>query len=336
MDDLRTVPVLVSGDRPTGKLHLGHWVGTLRERVAAQGAYRCFFLVADLHFLTTHATRAREAAANATEMVLDWLSVGIDPTRSSFVLQSRVPEISELAVLLSMICPVARARRIPALKEKIRDLGAGERYSLGLLGYPVLMAADLLSFRATAVPVGADQVGHLELARELAARFNRLYGPTFPEPRLLESSAPRLVGTDGFRKMSKSLDNAIYLSDDAETVGRRVRGMYTDPRRVRSDVPGTVEGNPVFAYHDLFNADRAEVEDLRERYRAGRVGDVEVKAKLARALNAFLDPIRRRRREWEGRLDEVRAMLREGTAAARPIAQETLETALRQMGLPSQ
>jgi tryptophanyl-tRNA synthetase len=336
MEDLRAVPVLVSGDRPTGRLHLGHWVGSLRERVAAQGDYRCFFLVADLHFLTTHAARSREAAANVAAMVLDWLSVGIDPARSSFVLQSQVPEISELAVLLSMICPVARARRIPALKEKIRDLGAGERYSLGLLGYPVLMAADVLSFRATAVPVGADQAGHLELARELASRFNRLYGPTFPEPRLLESAAPRLVGTDGFRKMSKSLDNAIYLSDDAETVERRVRSMYTDPRRVRSDVPGTVEGNPVFAYHDLFNADRAEVEDLRERYRAGRVGDVEVKAKLARALNAFLEPIRRRRQEWEGRIEEVRALLREGTAAARPIAQDTLGIALRRLGLAAQ
>jgi tryptophanyl-tRNA synthetase len=336
MEDLEAVPVLVSGDRPTGRLHLGHWVGSLRERVLAQDRYRSFFLVADLHFLTTHATRAREAGPNSLEMVLDWLSVGIDPARSTFVLQSQVPEISELAVLLSMLCPVARARRIPALKEKIRDLGAGERYSLGLLGYPVLMAADLLSFRASAVPVGGDQVGHVELARELAGRFNRLYGALFPEPRVLESRSPRLVGTDGFRKMSKSLDNAIYLSDDAQTVERRVRGMYTDPRRIRSDIPGTVEGNPVFDYHDLFNPDRKEVEELRERYRAGRVGDVEVKATLARALNAFLDPIRRRRRDWEGRREEVVTLLREGTVAARAVARETLDEALGHLGLAPQ
>jgi tryptophanyl-tRNA synthetase len=308
-------------------------VGSLRDRVRDQDAYRCTFLVADLHFLTTRSARAREAERNVTEMVLDWLSVGIDPARATLVRQSGVPEISELAVILSMLCPVARARRIPALKEKLRELGAGERYSLGLLAYPVLMAADLLAFKASRVPVGADQVGHVELARELAVRFNRLYGEFFPEPQVASREAPRLVGTDGFRKMSKSLDNAIYLSDDADTVARRVRSMYTDPKRVRSDIPGTVEGNPVFEYHDAFNPDRAEVEDLKERYRAGRVGDVEVKDKLLRALNGFLDPIRERRRAWEGRLPEVRAFLEEGTAAGRRAAQETLQGALRRMGL---
>jgi tryptophanyl-tRNA synthetase len=325
----------VSGDRPTGKLHLGHWVGSLRDRVRDQDACRCYFLVADLHFLTTHAARAREAEGNITEMLLDWLSVGIDPARATFVRQSGVPEISELAVILSMLCPVARARRIPALKEKLQDLGAGDRYSLGLLAYPVLMTADLLAFKATRVPVGADQIGHVELARELAGRFNRLYGDFFPEPQVAAREAPRLVGTDGFRKMSKSLDNAIYLSDDAETVARRVRAMYTDPKRVRSDIPGTVEGNPVFEYHDAFNPDREEVADLKERYRAGRVGDVEVKDRLTRALNAFLDPIRARRRTWEARLPDVRGLLDEGTAAARRVAQETLQGALRQMAFTS-
>lgn len=326
-----SLPVLVSGDRPTGRLHLGHWVGSLRGRAADQDRHRCYFLVADLHFLTTHASQARDVEGNVTAILLDWLSVGLDPARSTFVLQSGVPEISELAVILSMLCPIGRARRIPALKEKVRDLGAGGPYSLGLLQYPVLMAADLLAFKATRVPVGADQAGHVELARELAGRFNRLYGDFFPEPQAALSEAPRLVGTDGLRKMSKSLDNAIYLSDDAGTVDRKVRAMYTDPKRIRSDVPGVVEGNPVFEYHDRFNSDQAEVRDLKERYRAGRVGDVEVKEKLIRALNRFLEPIRRRRGEWEGR--DVRACLRDGTAAARGVAQETLHGALGRMGM---
>jgi tryptophanyl-tRNA synthetase len=327
--------VLVSGDRPTGKLHLGHWVGSLRDRVHDQFDYQCYFLVADLHFLTTHVEAAREVGGNVTGMVLDWLSVGIDPARATFVRQSGVPEISELAVILSMLCPVARARRIPALKEKLQELGAGDRYSLGLLAYPVLMAADLLAFKATRVPVGADQIGHIELARELAGRFNHLFGDFFPEPQVAARESPRLVGTDGFRKMSKSLDNAIYLSDDAETVARRVRSMYTDPKRIRSDIPGTVEGNPVFEYHDAFNPDRAEVDDLKARYRAGRVGDVEVKDRLILALNRFLDPIRARRRTWEARLPEIRALLEEGTASARRTAQETLQGALRRMAFTS-
>lgn len=333
VEPLAPVPVLVSGDRPTGRLHLGHWAGTLRERLRYQRDYRCIFLVADLHFLTTHASRASDVDRNVTDLLLDWLSVGIDPSRARFVLQSQVPEISELAVVLSMLCPLSRVRRIPALKDKLAELGPGERASLGLLAYPVLMAADLLIFKAERVPVGADQYGHVELARELAGRFNHRYGNTFPEPQVLASGTPRLVGTDGFRKMSKSLDNAIYLSDDAETVARRVRSLYTDPKRVRSDIPGTVEGNPVFEYHDLFNPDRAEVEELRQRYRAGTVGDVEVKAKLVRALNEFLEPIRRHRREWEGRLPEVRALLHEGTASARADAQAHLQGALLRMGL---
>jgi tryptophanyl-tRNA synthetase len=326
-------PVVVTGDRPTGRLHLGHWVGTLETRLALQETCRSYFLVADLHLLSTHAHRATGTRDNTIDLTLDWLSAGLDPERSTFVVQSQVPEIAELSVLLSMLCPVSRAERIPALKEKREELGAGETYSLGLLSYPVLMAADVLLFKARKVPVGEDQVAHVELARELARRFNRLYGEILDEPEPVLSATPRLVGTDGARKMSKSLENAIYLSDDAATVDRRVRQMYTDPQRIRSDIPGTVEGNPIFVYHRLFNSDMAEVQDLEARYLAGKVGDVEVKDKLARALNRFLDPFRERRRSFQNRKESVRDILSEGSRKARAVAREHLRELLDRVGL---
>ncbi len=326
-------PVLVTGDRPTGRLHLGHLVGSLYNRIRFQNDYECFFLVADLHMLTTHYDRVEEVEKNVLDMVIDWLSVGMDPTRSTFYIQSGVPAITELYTILAMLCPVPRAQRIPTLKEKAQDMGVGENYSVGLLGYPVLMAADILVFKATKVPVGEDQLSHLELTRELARRFNYLYGDFFPEPEAVVSETPRLVGTDGNRKMSKSLDNCIYLSDDPKTVERRVYGMYTDPNRIRADIPGTVEGNPVFIYHDAFNPNKEEVEDLKARYRTGRVGDVEVKQKLARAINALLDPIRERRGYYEKRPDEVRDILREGTLRANEIASRNMDEILSHMGL---
>lgn len=328
-------PILVTGDRPTGRLHLGHWVGTLENRLRLQDAHRCYFVVADLHFLTTHYDRTAELRANMEEMVLDWLAAGLDPARSTFLVQSQVPEIAELAVVLSMLCPAPRARRIPALKERLAERGGKEACSLGLLSYPVLMAADVLLFKGQKVPVGEDQLAHLELVRELARRFNALYGGFFAEPEALAGNTPRLVGTDGAKKMSKSLGNAIYLSDEPAEVEAKVRGMYTDPKRVRSDVPGTVEGNPVFTYHDRFNPDRGEVEDLKARYRSGKVGDVEVKLRLARALNAFLEPFRRRRRALEGRREAVWEALGEGTRRARHVAQENLKMILDRMGLPT-
>jgi len=326
-------PILVTGDRPTGRLHLGHLVGSLYNRIKFQNDYECFFLVADLHMLTTHYDRVEEVENNVLDMVIDWLSVGMDPTRSTFYIQSGVPAITELYAILAMLCPVPRAERIPTLKEKAQDMGVGENYSVGLLGYPVLMAADILVFKATRVPVGEDQLSHLELTRELARRFNYLYGDFFPEPGAVTSETPRLVGTDGNRKMSKSLDNCIYLSDDPKTVEKRVRSMYTDPNRIRADIPGTVEGNPVFIYHDAFNPNKEEVEDLKMRYRAGKVGDVEVKQKLARAINNLLDPIRERRRYYEQRLDEVREILREGTKRANEIASKNMDEIIIHMGL---
>jgi len=325
-------PRILTGDRPTGKLHLGHYVGTLENRVRLQDEYECFFLIADLHMLTTHYDRLPDVAANVRDLVLDYLSVGIDPERSTIYLQSLVPEVAELHLIFSMLVTVPRLQRVPTLKETMRSQQI-EEASLGLLSYPVLQAADILMVRAHLVPVGKDQASHLEVTREIARRFNHLYGQVFPEPDILIGRVPTLPGTDGQAKMSKSLNNAIFLSDDPETVRRKVMSMYTDPTRLRATDPGHVEGNPVFIYHDAFNPNKAEVEDFKERYRAGRVGDVEVKKALARALNEFLDPIRARRAEYAARPDLVREIVLEGSRRARAEAQETLRLAKEAMGL---
>lgn len=325
--------ILVTGDRPTGRLHIGHLVGSLENRIKFQDRYNCFFLVADLHMLTTHFDKVKEVEESTIQMVLDWLSVGMDPDRSIFYIQSQVPYITELSTILSMLCTVPRSERIPTLKEKIQDMGVGENYSVGLLGYPILMAADILMFRATKVPVGEDQLSHIELTRELARRFNHLYGKYFEEPEAIVSENARLVGTDGNRKMSKTLDNCIYISDDPETVEKRVRSMYTDPNRIRADIPGKVEGNPVFIYHDIFNPDKDEVENLKERYKTGNVGDVEVKKKLAKAINNALEPYRERRSEYEKNIDNVRDILKEGTRKARELAMNNMEDIISRMGL---
>ncbi len=331
-----TRPRLLTGDRPTGRLHLGHYVGTLANRVRLQDQYECFFLVADLHMLTTRVEPEllRETPQNVREIVLDNLSVGIDPERCTYFVQSLVPEIAEMQLLFSMLVTVPRLQRVPTLKEVMQDLHV-EQPSLGLLSYPVLQAADILCVRAALVPVGKDQASHLELTREIARRFNTLYGETLPEPDTLIGDVPTLVGTDGQAKMSKSLGNAIYLSDDPKSVETKVRAMYTDPNRVRADVPGKVEGNPVFIYHDAFNPDRAEVDDLKERYRQGKVGDVEVKKKLAAAINAFLDPIRQKRAQLESKPGLVEDVLREGSDRARREAALTLRMMKDAMGLGS-
>ncbi len=321
---------LLTGDRPTGKLHLGHYVGTLANRVRLQDEYDCFFLLADYHILTTRLDNLGEIEQNIREIVLDYLSVGIDPERSTIVLQSAVPQIPELALISSMLVPVPRLQRVPTLKEVMRDLHI-QQPSAGLLNYPVLQAADILSVRGEVVPVGKDQASHLELTREIARRFNETFGPVFPEPETIIGEVGTLPGTDGKAKMSKSVGNVIYLSDDAEAVTQRVMRMYTDPKRIHPTDPGTVEGNPVFVYHDAFNANTAEVDDLKARYRAGKVGDVEVKRRLAQALNAFLDPLRERRARYSARPAYIEEIVVEGSRKARVIAQETLECAREAM-----
>jgi tryptophanyl-tRNA synthetase len=266
--------------------------------------------------------------------VLDYLACGIDPARSVIYLQSAVPEVVELSLFFQNLVTVPRLSRIPSLKEMAQGAGI-EEMPFGLLGYPVLQAADILLPRAHLVPVGKDNVAHVEITRELARRFNYLYGDTLPVPEVLVSDFGSLVGTDGDAKMSKSLNNAIFLSDDEKTVQKRVMSMFTDPKRTSADIPGTVEGNPVFQYHDAFNPDKAEVEDLKSRYRAGKVGDVEVKEKLARALNAFLDPIRERRARYEAQPGLADEVVYDGTLRMREEARATLNAVKKAMGLSS-
>lgn len=323
---------ILTGDRPTGDLHLGHFVGSLANRVRLQDEYECFFIIADYHALTTAYDRSAEVQRNIRSLVLDYLSVGMDPERSTIFLQSLVPEIPELYMLFSMLVSVPRLQRMPALKEVMRDLKL-ETATLGLLEYPVLQAADILCVRGEVVPVGKDQASHVELTREVARRFNDLYRPVFPLPEALIGEVPTLPGTDGKTKMSKSVGNAIFLSDDAETVRRKVISMYTDPTRIHATDPGHVRGNPVFTYHDAFNDDKEEVADLKRRYRQGRVGDVEVKQRLIRVLDAFLEPIRERRAHYEGRPGLTEEIVEAGSRRARQEAQETLRLAREAMGL---
>ncbi|HOX92157.1 MAG TPA: tryptophan--tRNA ligase [Spirochaetales bacterium] len=325
---------ILTGDRPTGKLHLGHYVGSLANRVRLQDQYECFFIIADLHTLTTKPEKENieHLAENVRSAVLDYLACGIDPAKSTIYLQSAVPEVVELAQFFQNLVTVPRLSRIPSLKEMAQGAGI-EEMPLGLLAYPVLQAADILLPRAHLVPVGKDNVAHVEITRELARRFNFLYGETLPIPDVMVSDFGSLVGTDGNAKMSKSLNNAIYLSDDGKTVEKRVMSMYTDPKRTSADIPGTVEGNPVFQYHDAFNPNKAEVEDLKTRYRSGTVGDVEVKQKLARALNAFLDPIRERRARYEAQTGLADEVIYDGTMRMRDEARATLSAVKKAMGI---
>jgi len=322
LPDRRRKGRLLTGDRTTGRLHLGHYVGSLHNRVKLQDDYDCFFLLADLHLLTTRLENLDEIRKNAQDIVLDYLSVGIDPARSTIVLQSLVPQTAELQLIFSMLVTVPRLQRVPTLKEVMKDLHI-QQPSLGLLGYPVLQAADILIVRGEIVPVGKDQASHLEVTREIARRFNEQFGPVFPEPETLIGEFGTLPGTDGKAKMSKSIGNAIYLADDAEEVRRKVMAMYTDPTRIHPTDPGHVEGNPVFIYHDAFNPNKAEVHELKDRYQKGTVGDVEVKRRLVAALEGFLEPIRERRSRYT--LADVDDIIVAGSTKARAIAQETIE-----------
>ncbi|MFF5175661.1 tryptophan--tRNA ligase [Micromonospora sp. NPDC000089] len=325
---------MLTGDRPTGRLHLGHYVGSIANRVALHQRYDSYFIIADLHMLTTRNSRddIAQAAGNAREMVTDILACGVDPARATFYLQSAIPEVGDLNTLFQNLVTVPRLERVPSLREMARDAGRTEM-PYGLLGYPVLQAADILCVRGQVVPVGKDNAAHVEVTREIARRFNHLYGEVFPVPETVVSDTPVLVGTDGQGKMSKSRGNAIALSDDPATVRRKVMAMYTDPNRVRANVPGTVEGNPVFAYHRVFNPDRDQVDGFAARYRAGRVGDVEVKAALADALNRFLDPIRERRAAIEAEPGLVDRLIVEGTERTRDEVRRTLVEVRRAMGL---
>ena len=315
---------ILTGIRPTGALHLGHYAGALENWLRLQHEYECYFLIADYQ-VSDYADDFERVRQAVREVALDWLAVGRDPQASHFVIESQVPENAELATWLSWLLPLGMLQRNPTLKAEMAEIEAGHKsVPVAFFTYPVLQAANILLPRAHLVPVGEDQSPHIEMTRELARRFNRQFGDVFPEPEGLVGRVPRLVGTDGQAKMSKSIGNTIELKDAEDVVNEKVRRMYTDPTRLRATDPGHVEGNPVFMFHDAFNPDKDEVEDLKERYRAGRVGDVEVKQKLAKALNDLLGPIRERRAHFEAHPGLVRDALEKGCREAKAIAQETM------------
>ncbi len=327
---------ILTGDRPTGKLHLGHYFGSLMNRVKLQDEYECFFIIADLHMLTTKPQKEHilEMRQNAHDLVLDYLACGVDPSKSTIYLQSAIPAVYQMNLIFEMLVSINRLSGLPSLKDMARNAHLDpENMPLGLIGYPVLQTADILGPRAHVVPVGKDNEAHIELARDIARRFNNYYGEVFPEPEVLLSDVATLVGTDGKGKMSKSANNAIYLSDDAKTVEKRVKGMYTDPNRISADTPGKVEGNPVFIYHDIFNPNKEEVADLKERYSKGTVGDVEVKDKLAAAINLFLDPIREKRKIFEAEKGLVEEIIFDGTQKMIEVTSETVKEMTSAMGL---
>lgn len=327
---------ILTGDRPTGKLHLGHYVGSLVNRIKLQETFDCYFIIADLHTLTTKPEKENilHLRENIREMVLDYLACGIDPSISTIYLQSAVPAIYEMNLIFEMLISINRLTGLPSIKEMAKNAHlAEESIPFGLIGYPVLQTADILMPRAHVVPVGKDNEAHIELARDIARRFNQYYGEVFPLPEAMLSEVPTLVGTDNKGKMSKSAGNCIFLSDDAKTVEKKVRGMYTDPNRVHAHIPGQVANNPVFTYHDIFNRNKVEVADLKERYEAGSVGDVEVKECLAKALNLFLDPIREKRKQLEGEKGLVEEVIYKGTLKMQEVAEKTVEEMRSAMGL---
>lgn len=323
---------ILTGDRPTGPLHLGHYVGSLANRVKLQHQYETFILMADIQALTDNFKHPEKVKEAVREVMLDNLAVGLDPKVVSFVRQSHVPEIAELTVYYANLVTVARLARNPTVKSEIKERGFGESVPLGFFMYPVSQAADITFVEADLVPVGEDQLPHIEQTCEIVRTFNRIYGKTLKEPRALVGKVGRLVGTDGQAKMSKSLGNCILLSDSPKVVEEKVMGMYTDPTRIHTTDPGHVKGNPVFIYHDAFNPSKKEVAEMKMLYQQGKIGDVAVKKRLVQVINEFLEPIRERRGEYEKKPELVDEILEEGTKQSRLIAVEVLnrvEAAMR-------
>lgn len=332
--------IILTGDRPTGKLHLGHYVGSLRRRVELQNAGdydRMFVFMADVQALTDNADNPEKIRQNIIEVALDYLSAGLDPTKCTLYIQSCIPELAELMVYMMNLVSVSRVQRNPTVKTEIKMRNFEANLPLGFFSYPVSQAADIACFKTTVVPAGEDQEPMLELTREIVRRFNQVYAPVFPEPEIMlpeNATARRLPGTDGKEKMSKSLGNCIYLSDDSATVWQKVKGMYTDPTHLNVSDPGHVEGNAVFTYLDAFatDADFAEfwpefscLDELKAAYTAGGIGDMKCKKLLNKVLNKMLDPIRARRHEFEQDIPEIYNILRKGTDAAREVAAQTMD-----------
>ncbi len=322
---------ILSGMRPTGRLHLGNLVGALQNWIELQEQYECHYFVADWHMLTTHYAEVSELQSDIQEMVTDWLAAGLDPSKATFFIQSRLPEHAELHLLFSMIAPLGWLERVPSYKEQMDNLEGRDLNTYGFLGYPLLQAADILMYKADGVPVGEDQVPHVELTREIARRFNHLYRKVFPEPQALLTHAPRLPGTDG-RKMSKSYGNAIFLSDPPAVVSKKVAGMMTDPARKRRWDKGNPDVCPVFDFHKIFSPPEV-VERVNRECRTAEIGCVECKKLVTGQLNQFLAPIQNRRRQLEQNPEQVWQVLEEGTCKARQVAQATMQEARAAMNL---
>jgi len=326
--------LILTGDRPTGKLHLGHYVGSLANRVKLQHDYETYIMIADVQALTDNFEHPEKLEENIREVVLDYLSVDIDPKISTIFIQSKIPEIAELTVFYMNLVTLARLERNPTVKDEMKQKGFGANVPLGFLAYPVSQAADITFLKADLVPVGVDQVPMIEQTREIVRKFNELYGKVLVEPKALVGEVERLPGTDGKAKMSKSLGNVINLSDDSETVRKQVMSMYTDPNRVHGDEPGEVKGNPVFVYLDAFSQSeksKSKVKELKDRYSKGTIKDVKVKEFLVEVLEEFLEPIQRRRAEFEKQPDLVEKILKEGTEKAKNEAKKTLIEVKRAM-----
>jgi tryptophanyl-tRNA synthetase len=312
---------ILSGMRPTGKLHIGHILGALKNWVRLQDEYQCYYMVADLHALTSEYEDTGKMQDNIREMVIDWLACGIDPAKSTLLVQSRIPEHSELHLILSMITPVSWLERCPTYKEQMHEIKGKDLSTYGFLGYPVLQAADITLYKASVVPIGEDQLPHLELTREIVRRFDQFFGNVLPEPQALLTDVPRLLGTDG-RKMSKSYNNAIYIADTQDEIKRKIMAMVTDPQRLRP----TDEGHPdicsVFAYHKIFSP--KQVTDIKEKCQSGQRGCVECKKMLLENVLQFLAPIQEKRKMFEQDLPYIDKVLHEGTTKAREFAQATM------------
>lgn len=346
------LPRLLTGDTPTGRLHLGHWVGSLENRVQMQDDYDCYFIIANVHAFTTRMDKPAEIHQSVMDIAIDYLAAGIDPERSTICLQSEIPAIAEMTFFFSMLIPYPRLMRNPTIKDEIREKGLGDNYSFGFLLYPVGQVADILVFRPQVVPIGEDQIPHIEMTREVARRFNQVYcgvdphtedadylkqGGLFPIVETKLGRSRRLVGIgnpapDGsLLKMSKSLNNAIFLSDDPDTIKKKVMAMYTDPNRLKATDKGTVENNPLWIFHEIFNPDKVWVKEAQDRYRHGAIGDVECKHKLIDVLVGLIEPMRRRRLQYEKDLHYVKSVLQAGTAKANEVADATLMLAKEAM-----
>ncbi len=330
---------ILTGDRPTGKMHLGHYVGSLKNRVKLQDSYDQFVMIADVQALTDNFNNPQKVADNIKELLLDYLAVGIDPKKTTILIQSMIPEIAELTVFFLNLVTLERVLRNPTVKDEIKQKGFGKNVPAGFAVYPVSQAADIAIFNANLVPVGEDQLPMIEQTREIVRKFNSLYpggassapGEVFVEPEALVGQVKRLPGTDGNAKMSKSLGNAIYLSDSEEELKKKIMSMYTDPKRIHPTDPGNPEGNPVFIYLDAFDSDSKKVEDLKKRYKEGTIGDVEVKKYLFDVLNKFLKPIREKRESFSKDQAELDRILKEGTMKAREVAKQTMDKVRKAM-----